>query len=450
MLTKEPKLRDLLAIALPMVVSQASETIMLFVDRLFLSWLGKTYISAGMSGGLSAFVFMSIFTGTVGYVNALSAQYYGAGEEKNCVNTVTQGILLSLLFFPIALTFIPLVGKFFEISGHTPGQIELEYTYFRLLMLGGLLVLLRTVFASFFLGIGKTRIVMYSNLAGMVLNVPINYLLIFGKLGFPRLGITGAAIGTLAGSFLITVILFSAFLKHKLYKSNRSKELWKINPIVMKKLMRFGMPAGVEMFLNVMAFNLFVQMFHSYSEDVAAAVTIAFNYDMVAFIPMLGLGFATTSMVGRYMGAGNPKGAEKTAGLAMKVGLFYASAMMLLFVFGAEGLVRVFTGGLAAGDTSVIPLAKTMLRLAAVYTIADLIQLIMSGTLRGAGDTKWVMYISAALHWAMAGAAFLMIKVFVMNPVVVWMGFISFILIMGFTMFLRFKFGPWRKMKMID
>jgi MATE family multidrug resistance protein len=433
-----------------MVVSQASETIMMFVDRLFLSWLGKTYISAAMSGGLSSFVFLSLFIGTVGYVNALSAQFFGAEDEEKCVRTVTQGLQLSILFFPLALAFIPLVGLFFAHSGHTPGQIELEFTYFRILMFGGLLTLFRTVLAGFFLGIGKTKIVMYSNLAGMVINIPINYLLIFGKLGFPPLGIVGAAIGTLAGSLLICTLLGIFFLKHKLYQAHKSLSLWKMDRFLMGKLLKYGIPSGIEMFLNVFAFNLFVQMMHSLSEDVAAAVTITFNYDMLAFIPMLGLGFATTSLVGQQMGADNPGGAVKVAALSLRVGMVYAFSMMMLFVFGAGWLVEVFTGGLSAEDSAVVPLAKTMLRLASIYTLADVIQVILGGTLRGAGDTRWVMYISVVLHWIMAVGAYLMIKVFVLNPVTVWIGFISFIVMLGFAIFLRFRFGPWKDMRIIE
>ncbi|MBI9098956.1 MAG: MATE family efflux transporter [Spirochaetaceae bacterium] len=447
---QNPNLKSLMYIALPMVISQASETVMMFVDRLFLSWLGKAHISAAMSGGLSSFVFMSLFLGTVGYVNALSAQYFGAGKEENCVRTVTQGFQLSLLFYPLILLLIPLVGKFFAYSGHSAQQIELEYTYFRILMLGGFLALLRTVLASFFLGIGRTKIVMYSNIAGMLINVPINYILIFGKFGFPRLGIVGAAIGTLTGSLLICVVLTVSFLRHRIYREHKSPTLWKFNRNIMGKLLRYGFPAGIELFLNVFAFNLFIQMMHSYSEDVAAAVTITFNYDMVAFIPMLGLGFATTSLVGQYMGAEDPGGAARVAGLSMKVGMVYALSMMVLFIFGAGWLVRVFTGGLSDADTAVIPLAKTMLRLASLYTLADILQLILSGTLRGAGDTKWVMYISVVLHWIMAISTYFMIKVFVINPIFVWGGFISFVMLLGVAMFIRFWFGPWKKMRIIS
>ena len=446
---QNPNLKSLLYIALPMVVSQASETVMMFVDRLFLSWLGKAYISAAMSGGLSSFVFLSLFIGTVGYVNALSAQYFGAKEEENSVRTVTQGLRLSILFFPLALALIPLVGKFFAVSGHSPQQISLEYTYFKILMFGGILAFFRTVLAGFFLSIGKTRIVMYSNIAGMLINIPVNYVLIFGKLGLPAMGIVGAAIGTIAGSLLICTLLFIFFLRHKIYREHKNNGVWKFDKPIMGKLIRYGVPSGIEMFLNVFAFNLFIQMMHSYSEDVAAAVTITFNYDMLAFIPMLGLGFATTSLVGQQMGADNPNGAAKVAGLSMKVGMVYASIMMMVFIFGAGWLVQAFTGGLTDADAGVVPLAKTMLRLASIYTLADVIQLVLAGTLRGAGDTKWVMYISVVLHWIMAISAYFMIKVFVLDPITIWMGFIGFIVILGFAVFLRFWFGPWKKMRVI-
>jgi MATE family multidrug resistance protein len=349
--------------------------------------------------------------GTVGYVNALSAQFYGAQAEKNCVKTVTQGFRLSLLFYPFALLLIPLVGKFFQISGHSPEQIVLEFTYFRILMWGGILALFRTVLAGFFLGIGKTRTVMFANLAGMLINIPVNYALIFGKFGFPELGIVGAALGTLAGSLLICIILFISFFRHRIYREHRSRDLWKIDKVILIKLLRYGIPAGVEMFLNIFAFNLFIQMMHSYSEDVAAAVTITFNYDMLAFIPMLGLGYATTSLVGQQMGAANPNGAAEVNRLSLRVGLVYSFCMMTLFIFGAGWLVQVFSGGLTEADHAVIPLAKTMLRLASIYTMADVVQLVMAGTLRGAGDTKWVMYISVVLHWIMALSTFVLIKV---------------------------------------
>ncbi|MCG8480730.1 MAG: hypothetical protein MI724_16675, partial [Spirochaetales bacterium] len=178
-----PSLRELFGVALPMVASQASETIMLFVDRLFLSRLGSLHLAASMSGGLSSFVFVSLFAGIVGYTNALVAQYYGAKRRERCVATTVQGLWLSIFFLPGVVAMIPMGRLVFVAAGHSVEQIDLGFTYYRLLMFGGIFVLVRQALVGFFLGIGRTRIVMIANVSGMAINIPLNYILIFGRLG---------------------------------------------------------------------------------------------------------------------------------------------------------------------------------------------------------------------------------------------------------------------------
>lgn len=450
---ERPTLKGLSRIALPMIVSHASETVMMFVDRLFLSWIGTVHIAAAMSGGLSAFVFSSLFAGTVGYTNAVVAQYFGAGRHDRCVETAAQGVILSVLFAPLLFLLIPLVRMTFVWAGHSALQIELEFSYFRILMFGAAITLLRQTFVGFFLGIGRTGIVMLANVLGMIVNIPLNYILIFGAFGFPALGMEGAALGTIGGSVTILAILLVAYFRHPFVRALSSLDAWRFRPDLIRRLIRFGMPAGIEIFLNVFAFNTFIQLFHSMGEEVAAAVTITFNYDMVAFIPMLGLGVAVTAMVGQQMGAGRPEDAARAASLALRVGYSYAAAMMLLFVFGAPALVRVFTAGsptLAGDGGSLSALAETMIRLAAIYTLADITQLIFAGALRGAGDTKAVMYLSVAIHWLMGISAVLLIRVLRLEPLVVWMVFIGFVLLLGIVMFLRFKTDKWREMSILD
>lgn len=445
-----PTLSKLFAVALPMIASQASETVMLFVDRLFLSWLGKLHLAAAMSGGLSSFVFTALFAGVVGYTNALVAQYYGAGRKERCVETAAQGVYLSLFFVPLLLGLIPLVRLLFVAIGHTPEQVALEFGYFRILMWGGAFVLLRQALVGFFLGIGKTRVVMAANVAGMLVNVPLNYALIFGNWGAPALGMTGAAIGTIAGSVTIFVILLVAYTRHSYYCSYGNARRWAFRPDVALRLVRFGLPAGTELFLNVFAFNLFVQLMHSLGPDVAAAVTITFNYDMLAFIPMVGLGVAVTSLVGRHMGAGDPAGAQRATFLALRVGYVYASIMMTIFILGADPLVRVFAGGLEAGDEHLLVLARSMLRLAALYTLADITQLVFAGALRGAGDTRWLMIASVVLHWLMAISAFYLARVLTVPPLRLWILFISMVMALGLTIFARFATGKWKLIRVIE
>jgi len=447
---RPPRLRDITAIALPMVVSQASETVMLFVDRLFLSRLGKLYIAASWSAGLTTFTVMSLFLGIIGYVNAVVAQNDGAGRPRACARSVAQALRLALVGWPILILMIPLVRLFFQGMGHLPDQVDLEMTYFSILIYGSILGLTRTALAGFFIGLGRTRVVMAANIAGMVMNVPANWILIFGKFGLPAMGIAGAAYGTLIGTAAINMILAAVYFSKKYRRDYQTHREWRFDKKLAKVMVEFGSPAGVETFLNVAAFNFFVQLMHSYGPDTAAAVTIAFNYDMVAFIPMLGLGFAATTLSGRYVGARNIAGAERSTWLTLRVGGVYASVMMALFVFAARPLVNVFAAGLEGGGESVAPLARTILRLAAIYTLADATQLIFAGALRGAGDTKYVMRISVALHWGFAVIAWFAIKRFAVPPVTMWVIFIGFVITLGAAMYLRYRIGPWRGMSLVE
>ncbi len=446
----EISLGHMFAIAAPMVVSQASETLMLFFNRWVVSFLGADFIPASMSGGLSSFVFTSFFTGITGYVNALVAQYHGARREDRCVQVVSQGFWLTLGFYPVLLLLIPAGHRLFELAGHSAHQVTLEFSYYRILMFGSLIFMVQSVLVGYFVGLGKTRVVMIANLLGILVNLPLNWCLVFGKLGFPRLGIEGAALGTLGGSLFIATVLFVSYVKSSGYRARAGGRSWIPRRDLLGKLLRYGLPAGAEMFINVFAFNVFVQLMQSYDEHVAAAITITFNYDLVSFIPMLGVGAATTALVGHRMGAGDPEGARKVAFLGLRLALGYGALVVLAFVMGAPALVRFFAGGFTAEDQSILPIAQTLLRLAALYILADAANVVFSGALRGAGDTRWVMVVSGILHWTMAMGAFLFIRVLVLPPVVVWLFFIVFVFSMCLSMFLRHRKGKWENIRLVE
>lgn len=446
----EVTLARMLALAFPMIVSQASETVMLFLNRYFVSLLGSQYIPASMSGGLTQFVFTSLFTGVVGYVAALAAQYHGAGKPARALQSVSQGLWLSLAFYPLLLGLVPLVRRGFALVGHDPVQVALEFSYFRILMAGSLLFLLQSVLAGYFVGLGRTRVVMAASVAGIFVTVPLNWVLVLGNLGAPRLGIEGAALGTLAGTLVIVAILAAAYLAGPAWREHGGAAAWRPRRELLLKLLRYGGPAGAESFVNVFAFNVFILLMHSYGPAVATAVTITFNYDLVAFIPLLGVGTAVTALVGQRMGAGDIPGARRAAALGLRVAWSYAGLMVVLFVAGAPALVRVFAGGFTESEAGILPLAVRLLRLAAIYTLADATQVVYAGALRGAGDTTWVMVVSGVLHWVMAAASFVLIRVLALTPTAVWLFFIGFIISLGVSMFLRHRRGAWERIHLVE
>jgi multidrug resistance protein, MATE family len=247
------------------------------------------------------------------------------------------------------------------------------------------------------------------------------------------------------------LVLVAAFFRQTNRQEFGVMAALRFDSAVMKKLLRFGYPAGLEMFLNLLAFTTMILIFHSHGLATATAVTIVFNWDMVSFVPLLGIQIGVISLVGRYMGAGRPEIAEKAAYSALKMGWTYSSVILILFVFFPEQLVAIFRPDTPDEIfTQAAPLAVGMLRLAALYVLADAVMLVCSGTLRGAGDTFWAMCISVGLHWLLVPVLILSLNFFDFTPLFAWLALIVFFLAFSGVFYLRFRGGKWKSLKVIE
>ncbi len=442
---------ELLSIALPLVVSQACETVMMFVDRLFLSRLGPEYMSAAMGGGLTAFVAMTFFIGLTGYANAMVAQHYGAGQKDRCPTAAAQAVILSILAYPIILCCIPLGGILFRATGIAPEQLVPQEAYFRIVIFGTIFALLRNGFCSFFSGIGRTRVIMVSAAVAMTVNVIANYILIFGKMGAPAMGIRGAAYGTLIGSLSGLLVVVAVYFGAKNRAAYPIIAGFRFDWSMMKKLIRFGSPSGMEFFLNLLAFNVLIMVFHSYGTTVAAATTVAMNWDMVSFIPLIGVNIGVTSLVGRYMGARTPDIAHRATISGFKLACLYSVVIVLVFSLMPRPLVEIFRPAKAGkAFEEAVPLAVYMIRLVSLYVFADAVAIVFSGALRGAGDTVATMCISVGTHWLAVAILIPLIKVAKVEPRTAWAVAVALIWVICLGFYARYRTGRWRKMKVVD
>lgn len=443
-------MREMITLALPMVISQGCETVLIFTDRVFLSRLGPVPMSAAMAGGLTAFMMMTFFIGLTGYVTALAAQYLGAGRKSGCALVTSQAALLALLAAPLILAARPLAHAFFRFMNLPAQQLAQQAIYFDILLYGTVLVLLRNCLSSFFSGIGRTRVVMFSAMTAMAVNVGANYVLIFGKLGLPALGLRGAAYGTLLGSFCGLLVLLHSYLGRENRNAFQVRAALRFDRAVMAKLLRYGSPAGVEMFLNLLAFTSMIMLFHGHGLVTAAAVTIVFNWDLVSFVPLLGIQIGVVSLVGRYQGAGRPDIAERATRSGLKMACSYSLAILVLFVSLPTELVAVFEPRQASAIFSqAAPLATSMLRLAAFYVLADAVIVVFSGALRGAGDTLWAMCASVSMHWLLVPVLALFLKVLALPPLPAWRAIVAFILIFSGVFYLRYRSGKWKSLAVV-
>ncbi|NLF19216.1 MAG: MATE family efflux transporter [Lentisphaerae bacterium] len=443
--------RQILSIAVPMFISQAADTLMMFASRFFLARVGQEHMAAALSGGITAFMCFTFFIGVIGYGNALVAQYLGSGQRQTCGLAAAQGVFLAVLSYPVILLVSPAGLWLMRSSGHEPVQRALEAEYYRILILFAVFPLLRAAFGSFFSGIGRTRVVMLANGIGMAVNILLNYVLVLGSWGFPALGLRGAAIGSIAASMISVGILAAAYLSQAFRHDYGTLAGLRWNRDVFLQLLRFGLPSGLELFLNVTAFTLFVQFMHSYGRDVAAAVTITFNWDLVAFSPLLGMSVATMSLVGRYMGARRPDLAERSAYSGMKASLWYTTIIFVLFLAVPEALAGLFTpGGAGAHVDAIMSQAVFMIRLASIYLLSDAVLLVFGGALRGAGDTRWAMVTSVTCNWVLTIACWVLIRVVKASPEVAWIVFVGMITVTGGIFLARFRGGRWKALRVLD
>lgn len=444
-------LREMLIISVPMVVSQACHTAMTFTDRWFMGRIGPEQMNAAMGGGLASFMSATFFLGLTGYTTALVAQYLGAGKKERCAVALSQALIIALVAYPLILLAGRVIIRLFDAANLPPEQLGPQKEYFGILIYGSVIMLLHSCLASFFSGIGRTRVVMLAALGAMVVNIGANWVLIFGKLGFPQLGITGAAYGTLiGGAFGLALLACTYFTKANRAEFDVVGSL-RLCGDTMRKLLKYGYPAGLEMFLNMLAFLSLVTLFQSHSLQTATAITIVFNWDMVSFVPLLGIQIGVMSLVGRYMGAGEPEIAHQATMSGLKAGCAYSSVVLILFVFFPTAMVGMFRP-----DTpnevfaSAFESAVFMIRFAALYVLIEAAVVVFSGALRGAGDTFWAMCFSVSIHWLMFGALLVVLRVLKLDPKIAWVVMVLSFLCASVILFLRYRGGKWKQRRVLS
>jgi multidrug resistance protein, MATE family len=437
----------MVAVALPMVVSLSCDTVMVFTDRWFVSKLGSSAMNAVFVGGLAAFSSQTFFTGMIGYSTALVGQQFGAGRRDNCVRSVYQALMVALVAWPLLLLLVPAGNAVFPKLGLPACQLPDQIRYFDLLMYGSGLGLLRGAFASLFAGLGRTPIVMLASLVSMLANVLLVWVLVFGKFGLPALGVTGAAIGTLGASGLGVVVLAIAFVSRQGARSFGPLPRFRIDWQLMCELLRKGTPSGAEFFLNMLAFQTIVLLFQRQGETSATAATIMFNWDMVSFVPLVGVEIGVTSLVGRYSGARNFAAVRRALRSGLKLGWIFSAVVLVAFVAFPGPLVDLFrpeVPNLAfhAGRG----LAIQMIRVASIYVTIEAVLLVYTGALRGVGDTLFAMLASNGLHWFLVLALWITLEVLRLSTLTGWIVLVLVFLLFPLVYWLRWRSGRWRGM----
>ena len=449
---KNGDVKDVLVVALPMLLSMSFDTIMTFIDRLFLSKLGPAEMNAALGAGAVQLALTMFFTGAISYTTAMVAQRLGAKKTSDCARVFMQSVYLSLISVPLLYLTIPLGHLAFGMEHLPADQLEYQKTYFNILMFGGIINLVRNAAPCFFSGIGETKIVMKAAFVGMIVNVACNFVLIYGLGPIPALGVAGAAYGTLIGNLVSTVILFAKFFAKSCNSRFNTRSSFAFSWPLTRELLQKGIPSGVEMFLNMSAFQLMILMFHALGPDAATASSVMFNWDMVAYVPLMGLEVASTSLVGRYVGARDAAAATRSTYSGLKLGWGYSLIMGIFFVFLPGVLTDIFRPDVAEASAEAIaifdaarPMSIFMLRIATFYIFVEVLLVVYAGALRGAGDTVWVMFTCAIMNWCVSGALYVAAYIFHLPAHYAWIAVVAVYSTAPVIFWWRWKSGKWRR-----
>ena len=444
--------REVWRVAAPIIVSMASFTLMQFCDRVFLARHGSVSLRAALPAGILAFTLTSFFQSLAGYAGTFVAQYQGAGKKQECGRATAQGLWLGLLTWPLCLALIPFGNWLLSMAGHPPDVLAAEKTYMGILMLGGGAWALTNAVSGFFSGRGDTRTPMRASLVANLANIVLDYALIFGHWGFPAWGIAGAAVATVISSLLGLAMLLAIYFRRRFREEYATWSGRRMDRKLMAPLLRFGIPSALQTLQDVGSFAFFVVLLGRLPEADMAASNIAFSINNVAFMPLLGMGMATTIVVGQYQGARDSATAERAGLTAMKMAWAYMGVVALTFLLFPGPYFSLFTGDSAG----MVPMAEVLgkgrwlLVMMALWGMLDAINLVVAGALKGAGDTRFVLLCTSLATWLvwMPGEVALLLWLDAgLIPAWLWMTVFIFLIAGGF--WLRFKRGRWKTIEMI-
>jgi MATE family multidrug resistance protein len=444
--------REVLAIAIPLILSTATWSVQHFVDRMFLTWYSPEAIAAALPAGMLHFSMVSIFMGTAGYVSTFVAQYFGAGRYERIGPALWQGIYMSLIGGLLILCAIPFAEPVFRLVGHSPPVQANEVVYFKILCLGAGPYIASYALSGFYSGRGRTWPVMWVNTFTTVVNLVLDYALVFGHWGFPELGIKGAGIATVIAGFISLGTFLALLAVGNTNRTFHTLKGWRPEGDLFVRLVRYGFPSGVQFFLEMTGFTGFILIVGRLGTASLAATNIAFNINTLAFMPMIGCGIAISVLVGQYLGADKPDLAQTAAYSGFHMTLTYMIAIGAAYVLVPDIFIAPFAHQSDPRSFSQIyRYSVVLLRFVAVYSIFDAMNIIFCSAIKGAGDTRYVMIVTVILSFfVLIIPVYVAVEILKVGLMISWVLATAYATLLGLVFFLRFLGGKWKAMRVIE
>jgi MATE family multidrug resistance protein len=384
----------LLRIAVPVVLAELGWMSMGVVDTIMVGPLGPSAIAAAGVGTSLHMAFAIFGMGLLLGLDTLVSQAFGARQIDTCHRWLAHGVLLALLLTPPLLVVCGVIYASIDDLGFHPEVAPLLRDYFAVILWSSPLLLLYAAFRRYLQGIHVVTPVMVALVTANVVNAGANWAFIYGHLGFPALGVTGAAWATVLSRFYMAGLLLAAIVRTDHWQVPHGGETWRLDRAWVRRLVALGFPAASTVALEVGVFAAATALAGRLAPVAAASHQIALNIAALAFMVPLGIASAGAVRVGHAIGARDPARAAAAGWTAIGLGLGFMSIPALTFVTTPRTLIGLFTQ-----DDAVLVLGSSLLLVAAVFQLFDGLQIVTTGVLRGLGDTRTPMITNLAAHW---------------------------------------------------
>jgi MATE family, multidrug efflux pump len=387
--------KAMLALAAPVVLAELGWVTMGIVDTVMVGRLGAHAIGAV---GLASMLFFGVAVFAMGVLlglDPLVAQAFGAGRLDECHRWLVDGVWLGVLVAVPTVALIYGMRATLGAWGLPPEVESLVHPYLGILTWSLPPLLLYVAFRRYLQAMHLVRPVMIALLLANIVNAVGNWLLIFGHLGFPAMGVRGSAWATLIARVFMAAVLFVVILRHEAHVTPRLRDTpMGIDPARLRRLFALGIPAAGQMVFEVGVFSAATALAGRVSADALAAHQIALNMAAFTFMVPFGIASAAAVRVGHAVGRRDPAGAMRAGWTAIAIGAGFMATAAAVFLLVPGVLVRTFTT-----DPAVVQIGTALLFVAAAFQLFDGVQGVTTGALRGLGDTHTAMFWNLGGHW---------------------------------------------------
>lgn len=448
-LIQRQHIKNLLVLAWPVIIARASQAVVGFCDALMVAPLGEDALAATTAGSFNVFTMLIFPMGVVFIVQSFASQYTGRGNLVAARRYARYGLSLALIAEAVALVCLPWIGT---IIGYLPyetsvAQLMTQYICIRIFGVGAVVAV--EALGNWYGGLGNTQLHMRMSLLAMVANVFLNWVLIYGNLGLPALGVAGAA----WASTLATVVGLGYGIIYFLLDRdvNRVVYVFDFRWPEFRRFLRFGLPNGMIWFLEFAAFSTFLNLIVAQlGTTVMAAMMVVFSINAVSFMPGFGLASAGAIMAGQAIGSNQKHLVPQLLLTTVFVAFVWEGAVGVSYLLFPETYLVLFSSG-SSNSGELLQIGSTMLIISAIWQIFDAIAMTVGETLRAAGDTNWAMWARIVVAWCIfTPIGYLLVLHWEGGYVGAIWSVVVFMVVLAAVLTYRFRTNRWMSIDLID